>query len=145
MGGLDENKRRNHFGKISESNFRVRKNLNEFKAFGVNKVSNAVLKNCAHSFVKPLKSIFENSLNTGEVPKEWGEANVTPIFKKGSKLIPANYRPGSLTCDLLETLDIITDTMNKRYCVDLVLLDFAKAFDKVSRAKLIKKLESRHR
>ena len=48
--------------------------------------------------------------------------------------------------NLLETLDIITDAINKRYCVDLVLLDFAKAFDKVSHAKLIKKARIiRHR
>ena len=79
------------------------KNLNEFKAFGVDKVSNSVLKNCVRSFVKPLKLMFDKSLNTGEVPKEWGEANVTPIFKKGSKL----YRPVSLTssiCKLLESI-----------------------------------------
>ena len=57
------------------------RNLNEFKAFGVDKVSNAVLKNCAQSFVKPLKVIFDKSLN--EVTKERKEANVTPLFKKG--------------------------------------------------------------
>ena len=45
------------------------KNLNEFKAFGVDGVSNAVLKNCAESFVKPLKIIFDRSLKTGQVPK----------------------------------------------------------------------------
>ena len=44
--------------------------------------------------------------------------------------------------NLLETLDIITDTVNKGHSVDLVLLDFAKAFDKVSHAKLIQKLEA---
>ena len=44
--------------------------------------------------------------------------------------------------NLLETLDIITDAVNKGYSVDLVLLDFAKAFDKVSHKKLIQKLEA---
>ena len=164
-----------------EKIFEKIKNLNEFKAFGVDKVSNSVLKNCARSFVKPLKLIVDKSLNTVEVPKEWGEANVTPIFKKGSKLFAANYRPVSLTSsvckllesivrdnimkylqlkklvtpsqhgfvpnkscltNLLETLDIITDAINKGDSVDLVLLDFAKAFDKVSHVKLIRKLES---
>ena len=38
--------------------FNKLKNLNEFKAFGVDGVSNAVLKNCAESFVKPLKNDF---------------------------------------------------------------------------------------
>ena len=44
--------------------------------------------------------------------------------------------------NLLETLDFITDAINKGLSVDLILLDFAKAFDKVSHAKLIKKLEA---
>ena len=97
-----------------EKIFEKIKNLNEFKVFGVDKVSNSVLKNCARSFVKPLKLIFDKSLNAGEVPKEWGEANVTPIFKKGSKLFAANYRPVSLTssiCKLLES--IVRDNIMK--------------------------------
>ena len=44
--------------------------------------------------------------------------------------------------NLLETLDTITEAVNKGFSVDLVLLDFAKAFDKVSHEKLIFKLEA---
>ena len=91
------------------------KNLNEFKAFGVDKVSNAVLKNCAESFIKPLKLFFDKSLMTGEVPKEWKEANVTPLFKKGSKLVRSNYRPVSLTstvCKILESISFLLTCMN---------------------------------
>ncbi len=41
------------------------------------------------------------------MPKDWRQANVTPIFKKGSKADPGNYRPVSLTsvcCKLLESI-----------------------------------------
>jgi hypothetical protein len=31
--------------------------------------------------------IYRQSLRTGEVPEDWRNANVTPIFKKGKKLI----------------------------------------------------------
>ena len=37
--------------------------------------------------------IFEQSLNTGDLPAEWTLANGAPIFKKGSKLQAVNYRP----------------------------------------------------
>ena len=42
--------------------------------------------------------IFTQSLYTGELPTEWTQAIVAPIFKKGSKLQAVNYRPVSLTC-----------------------------------------------
>ena len=47
------------------------------------------------------------SLNSGCVPRDWRVANVIPIYKKGSKLNPLNYRPVSLTsviCKCLEKL-----------------------------------------
>ena len=39
-------------------------------------------------------------------------------------------------------MDAITDATNKGYSVDLILLDFSKAFDKVSHKKLILKLRA---
>jgi len=39
-------------------------------------------------------------------------------------------------------LDEITKAIGRGFAVDLVLLDFAKAFDKVSHKKLIQKLEA---
>jgi len=44
-----------------------------------------------------LAVIFERSWRTGEVPEGWKKANVTPIFKKGKKEDPGNYRPAGLT------------------------------------------------
>ncbi|CAJ0938494.1 unnamed protein product [Ranitomeya imitator] len=35
-----------------------------------------------------------DSIETGSVPQDWRIANVVPIFKKGSKSEPGNYRPG---------------------------------------------------
>ena len=47
---------------------------------------------------RKLHFIFTQSLCTGELPTEWTQANVAPIFKKGSKLQAVNYHPVSLTC-----------------------------------------------
>lgn len=74
------------------------KNLNPNKASGPDQVSPKILKEL-HAVIAPiLQTIFQSSLSTGEVPKEWKDANVAPIYKKGPKHIAANYRPVSLTC-----------------------------------------------
>ena len=41
--------------------------------------------------------MFEKSWLSGEVPGGWKKENVPPIFKKGRKEDPGNYRPVSLT------------------------------------------------
>ncbi|GAB0183856.1 mitochondrial enolase superfamily member 1 [Grus japonensis] len=40
---------------------------------------------------------LERSWRSGEVSEDWRKANVTPVFKKGKKEDPGNYRPVSLT------------------------------------------------
>ena len=52
-----------------------------------------------------LTKIFNQSISLGRLPSAWTKANVTAIFKKGSRTDPANYRPVSLTsvcCKVLE-------------------------------------------
>ncbi|PKU33356.1 rna-directed dna polymerase from mobile element jockey-like [Limosa lapponica baueri] len=41
--------------------------------------------------------VREQSWRTGEVHEDWRKANVIPVFKKGKKDNPGNYRPVSLT------------------------------------------------
>jgi hypothetical protein len=51
-------------------------------------------------------------------------------------------RKKSCMTNLLETLDIITEVVNRGFSIDLIFLDFAKAFDMVSHAGLLVKLKS---
>ncbi|CAM5158175.1 unnamed protein product [Eretmochelys imbricata] len=71
--------------------------LDVHKSMGPDELHPRVLKELAAVIAEPLAIIFENSWGTGEVPDDWKKANVVPIFKKGQKEDPGNYRPVSLT------------------------------------------------
>ena len=44
---------------------------------------------------KPITSIIKKYIYTGTFPKEWKQAVVTPVLKKGNPEIVENYRPVS--------------------------------------------------
>ena len=155
------------------------KNLKTDKAAGPDQIRPVLLKEL-HSELSPVITLlFQLSLDKGCLPSDWVTANVTPLFKKGDRTKPSNYRPISLTCILCKTLEhIVTSKLvkhftsnsilydlqhgfrEKRSCetqlimlvnelasniqhgkqTDLILLDFSKAFDKVSHEKLAYKL-----
>jgi len=49
----------------------------------------------AEELAKPLSTIYQQSWLTGEVPDDCRIASVTPVYKKGQKEDPGNYRPVS--------------------------------------------------
>jgi len=150
-------------------------------AAGPDEIGPRILIELQDALSPALATVFQKSLDEGVVPQDWKEANVTPIFKKGSKSSPGNYRPVSLTavsCKVMESIlrDAITDhlELNKlinnsqhgfrknRSCAtnlleflekastvvdsgkgfDIIYLDFAKAFDKVPRRRLLNKVKA---
>ena len=70
--------------------------LKPAKAPGPDGISPHVLKLTAKTISKPLTNLFNVSLQHGIFPDTWKQANVIPIFKKGDKSSPNNYRPVSL-------------------------------------------------
>ena len=146
-------------------------NLKASKAMGPDKIPSRLLKMLAHQIVPALTLLYSASISQGSVPSDWKMANVVPIFKKGSKSCPSNYRPVSLTsicgkilehiiysnilhhleeyniirdeqhgfrsgrsCEtqLLTTIHDFANNLNNQKQTDTILLDFSKAFDKVS-------------
>ena len=80
----------------------------------------------------PLARVFNRSLQEGIVPLEWKEANIIPLFKKGSRNKSVNYRPVSLTsviCKLLESIiwDYIMDFLIKHKIIKPSQLGYLKS------------------
>ena len=81
------------------------KGLNPSKALGPDELHPRVLKELATELGPVFAHLFQQSLDTGEIPKEWSLANICPLFKKSDRSLACNYRPVSLTyvpCKLLE-------------------------------------------
>ena len=75
--------------------------------------------------------MFKNSLVQGLVPNDWREANITALFKKGSKSASQNYRPVSLTsviCKLMELM--IKDEIIKHLNIFKLINGFQHGFTK---------------
>ena len=73
------------------------KGLNPPKALGPGGLHPRVLKELATELGPVFAHLFQQSINTGEIPKEWSLANICPLFKKSDRSLAYNYlSPGFL-------------------------------------------------
>ena len=89
------------------------KGLNPSKALRHDELHPRVLKELATELGPIFVHLFQQSIDSGEIPKEWTLANISPLFKKGDRLLACNYRSVSLicvTCKLLEHI-VCSNTM----------------------------------
>ena len=155
--------------------------LNQYKSPGPDGFLPRVLREVRGESAAQFATIFNKSLRTGVVPGDWREAEVTPIFKKGKRCEPCNYRPISLTSivgkllesclvdriseflesnsllrssqhgfrrhrscltNLLEFFHFVFGEHDRDKAVDIIYLDFQKAFDKVPHRRLMRKVRA---
>ena len=107
-------------------------NMKDNKSPGVGGIAPKILKETVEQISKPLAHVFNISLQEGIVPLEWKEANIIPLFKKGSRNKSINYRPVSLTsviCKLLESIigDHIMDFLIKHKLINSSQHGFLKS------------------
>ena len=157
------------------------KTLKSSPAAGPDGFSSIFLQRYAEHLSLPLAIIFNRSMQSGTIPRQWRDANITPIFKKGGKGDPGNYRPISLTsvpCRIMESIikediidhlcrhsliypsqhgfmrrrsvltnllhffEVVTSNVDEGLPMDVLYLDYSKAFDKVPHVRLIRKMEA---
>ena len=82
----------------NEGIIKMMKGLNLSKALGPDELHPRVLKELAAELGPVSAHLFQQSLDKGEIPKEWFLANICPFYKKGDRALPNNYHPVSLTC-----------------------------------------------
>ena len=139
------------------------------------------LKNCKNQLAPPLYLIWRKSMDTGEIPTCLKNSIITPIHKGGSRKVPKNYRPVTLTSHLIKVFekiirnklvnhfernnllnpnqhgfragrsclsqllqhqDKITGILERGGNVDVIYLDFSKAFDKLDINITLQKLQN---
>ena len=87
--------------------FKLLQALNISKAAGPDGLRPRVLKELSSELAPILTLLFQASLHQQSLPDIWKHANVNPIYKKGDKTNPSNYRPVSLTCISCKLLEHI--------------------------------------
>jgi hypothetical protein len=80
------------------------------------RIPQIALKMCAIPLALPLSIIFQESFNSGVIPKQWNESVIVPVYKKGSRSDPKNYRPISLTSTICRIMEkMLCDSIRNRY------------------------------
>lgn len=64
-------------------------------------------KKCISALSLPLSQLFSISLSSGYVPPVWLKSYVVPIYKKGDRTDPNNYRPIALTCTMSKLMESV--------------------------------------
>ena len=157
------------------------KKLNSNKSAGPDGFYPRVIKETEEETAPHFCNIFRTSLEQRKAVRDWKLQNISPLFKKGSKDDPGNYKPISLTSvpgkmlesiiadDMMSHLEhnkLILDSQqgfrsgrscltnlvdffhdmfsiyDKSRAIDILYLDFRKAFDKVPHKRLMAKVRS---
>ena len=104
------------------------KDLNINKSTGPDDIHPQLLSELADLMSKPLSLLLNVSIKNSTIPGEWKSANIVPVFKKGSKSLPENYRPISLTCVICRIMESFIKDAIMEHLVSNNLLSYKRTW-----------------
>ena len=107
------------------------KNINEDKAAGIENLPGKFLKDEAAVLAKPISQICNLSIKYSHFPIDCKIAKLKPLFKKGSRTAPKNYRSISLLPLISKIIEkVIHDQMQKHLDDYNILYRYQSGFRK---------------
>jgi hypothetical protein len=89
------------------------RSIDTTKSAGLDGITGLVLQKCARVLCDPLTRLFQRSFDAGTLPSDWKLSKIIPVYKKGDKTCPANYRPVAL-------LSVVSKIMEKYIAFHIV-------------------------
>ena len=109
--------------------FNILKTAEVTKAAGIDQISGKFLEHGARILAKPISELCNLSMTLGSFPDAC--KIVKPLFKKGSKTDPSNYRPISLLPLLSKVFErVVLDQTEEFLSLNKVLYDYQSGFRK---------------
>ena len=104
-------------------------NIQSYKAAGVDKLSGRFLKDGANILAKPISTLCNLSISQRVFPNACKVVKLKPIFKKGKKTDPSNYRLISLLPSISRIIErVIHDQTNAFLSDEDILYNYQSGF-----------------
>ena len=101
------------------TNEKVIKAINEIKVSSScpkYEIPARVLKDCKNTLCVPIKMLWKKSFEIGKVPSQYKQQLIIPIYKKGPKTKPENFRPVSLSAHVIKVFErILRDVLSEYF------------------------------
>jgi hypothetical protein len=99
------------------------------KSPGFDGLNPKLLKSISHVITPVLAHIFNMSFSNGSYPSAFKKAKVIPLFKKGDRKLPENYRPISLLSCINKLLEKILEKRLRNFlCQNNVFYEYQFGF-----------------
>ena len=116
-------------GTTEKQVLKILQDIKSSKATGIDELSGRFLKDGADILAKPVSALCNLSISRGVFPSACKVAKLKPIFKKGKKTDPSNYRPISLLPVISKIIEkVVHDQTNAFLSDENILYNYQSGF-----------------